>query len=162
MRYQPIVGTLGYILSKDKKQVLMVHRLFKENDDHLGKYNGLGGKMDRNEDIATCMKREILEESNLIVKAMELRGTVNWTNFGKNGEDWLGFIFLITDFEGTCALESPEGPLEWIELEKIYSLPMWEGDHHILPLIFDGNPKIFHGFMPYENHRPKSWHFVRI
>jgi 8-oxo-dGTP diphosphatase len=162
MRYQPIVGSLGYLLSKDRKKVLLVHRLYKDNDDHQGKFNGLGGKMEKNEDIATCMKREIYEESGLIVRSMSLRGTINWTNFGKNGEDWLGFIFLITDYEGTPFKESAEGPLEWIPIEKISSLPMWEGDRFFIPLVFDEDPRLFHGFMPYENHQPKSWSFTRI
>ena len=162
MRYQPIVGSLGYILSSDQKKVLMVHRLYKENDDHLGKYNGLGGKMEKDEDISTCMIREIKEESNLTIKKMKLRGTVNWTNFGKHGEDWLGFIFLITEYEGVPFEKSPEGPLEWIPLESILSLPMWEGDRHFLPLVFDEDPRLFHGYMPYENHRPKNWTYSRI
>lgn len=162
MFYQPIVGTLGYILSRDRSKVLMVHRLYKENDDHQGKYNGLGGKMEKNEDVATCMKREIFEESTLIVKDMHLRGTINWTNFGKNGEDWLGFVFLITEYEGEPSTSSPEGPLEWVALKDLLNLPMWEGDRHFLPLVFDENPKIFHGFMPYENDEPKNWTYSRI
>jgi 8-oxo-dGTP diphosphatase len=161
MRYTPIVGTLGYILSPSKKEVLLVHRLSNPEDDHLGKYNGLGGKMHPDEDVATCMKREILEESGLTVQEMELRGTVNWTNFGKHGEDWLGFIFLITRFEGTPFDKSPEGPLEWVAIDQIYSLPLWEGDHQILPLVFDRESKPFHGVMPYENHRPVSWSYIR-
>ena len=44
MPYQPIIGTLGYICHENK--VLMVHRNKRSTDDHLGKYNGLGGKMD--------------------------------------------------------------------------------------------------------------------
>ena len=162
MRYQPIVGSLGYILSKDRKQVLMVHRLYKKGDDHLGKYNGLGGKMEKHEDAACCMIREIHEESGLKVVSMQLRGTINWTNFGKNGEDWLGFIFLINEYEGTPFSQSQEGPLEWIPMEKLSSLPMWEGDRFFLPLVFDNDSRLFHGFMPYENDQPKSWHYTRI
>ncbi len=160
-RYQPIIGSLGYILSKDQSSVLMVHRIFNNDDDHLGKYNGLGGKMDPDEDIATCMKREIFEEAGLIVKAMTLRGTINWTGFGKNQEDWLGFIFLITDFEGTAFEHSPEGPLEWVPKENLFSLPMWEGDRYFLPLVFDHNPALFHGLMPYKNGAPLSWQYSR-
>ncbi len=162
MRYQPIIGSLGYILSKDKQSVLMVHRLFKEDDDHLGKYNGLGGKMEKDEDIATCMIREIKEEAAIDVKKMILRGTVNWTNFGKHGEDWLGFIFLITEYEGTPLEKSPEGPLEWIPLKSLLKLPMWEGDRYFLPLIFDEDPRLFHGLMPYKHQKPQSWTFSRI
>ncbi len=163
MPYTPIAGTLGYIiLSPDRKNVLLVHRSARAHDDQLGKYNGLGGKMNRDEDIATCMIREIREESGLEVTAMSLRGTINWTNFGPKGEDWLGYIFLITEFTGTPFANSPEGPLSWVALDSIHTLPMWEGDRHFLPLVFDEDPRPFHGYMPYDRDKPIGWNYVRI
>ncbi len=162
MPYTPIAGTLGYILSPDRKNVLLVHRSARAHDDQLGKYNGLGGKMNRDEDIATCMIREIREESGLEVTAMSLRGTINWTNFGPKGEDWLGYIFLITGFTGKPFANSPEGPLSWVALDAIHTLPMWEGDRHFLPLVFDEDPRPFHGFMPYDRDKPIGWNYVRI
>ncbi len=162
MPYTPIAGTLGYILSPDGRNVLMVHRSARPNDDQLGKYNGLGGKMQPNEDVAGCMIREIREESGLEVRAMQLRGTINWTNFGPKGEDWLGFIFLVTEFSGTPFLKNEEGPLSWIELDKLHELPMWEGDRHFLPLVFDSDPRPFHGHMPYDREKPLGWSFVRM
>ncbi|CDZ81240.1 hypothetical protein BN1013_01775 [Candidatus Rubidus massiliensis] len=58
MPYKPILGTLGYVLSPDHKSVLLVHRNARKGDYHHGKYNGLGGKMESNEDVVTCMQRE--------------------------------------------------------------------------------------------------------
>ncbi|MDN3504942.1 MAG: 8-oxo-dGTP diphosphatase [Rhabdochlamydiaceae bacterium] len=159
--YTPIVGSLGYILSPNKKEVLLVHRTANSDDDHLGKYNGLGGKMESNEDIDTCMRREIHEEANIKVTEMELRGTINWTGFGPKGEDWLGFIFLITNFEGEPNDHSPEGPLKWIKIKDIFTLPMWEGDRYFIPLVFDDNKRPFHAFMPYENDKPLDFNYVR-
>lgn len=161
-KYTPISGTLGYILSPDRQNVLMVHRIARSHDDQLGKYNGLGGKMQVDEDIATCMIREIREEAGLEVTAMSLRGTINWTNFGPKGEDWLGFVFLITAFTGVPREGNEEGPLSWVPLANLADLPMWEGDRHFLPLVFDGDPRVFHGYMPYDRDRPKSWSFVRM
>jgi 8-oxo-dGTP pyrophosphatase MutT (NUDIX family) len=60
----------------------------------------LGGKLEPMEDIAAGMQREIREEAHIECLSMQLRGTLNWPGFGKNGEDWLGFIFLIDRFEG--------------------------------------------------------------
>src|SRR5215469_12426018 len=57
MPYTPIVATLGYVLSPDRSKVLMIHRNARQDDQHLGKYNGLGGKMEPGEDIAECMRR---------------------------------------------------------------------------------------------------------
>jgi 8-oxo-dGTP diphosphatase len=159
--YTPVVGTLGYILSPDRDRVLLVHRNARAGDQHLGKYNGLGGKMEPDEDIAACMRREILEESGLRCIDMTLRGTINWQGFGKNGEDWLGFVFLITRFEGTPWARNEEGELAWHPLGEVFSLPMWEGDHHFLPLVFDDDPRPFHGYLPYRNGVPVGWRFSR-
>lgn len=161
-RYKPIAGTLGYILSPDEKKVLMVHRIARSTDDQLGKYNGLGGKMMSGEDVATCMMREIREEAGIEVTAMTLRGTINWTNFGPKGEDWLGFVFLITAFRGEPWRENEEGPLDWVDLSRLDELPMWDGDRHFLPLVFDGDPRLFHGYMPYDKDRPLDWSFMRV
>ena len=162
MPYRPIVGTLGYILSPSGKEVLLVHRNARADDDQFGKYNGLGGKMESNEDAAACMIREIREEAGIDVLAMRLRGTVNWTNFGPKGEDWLGFIFLVTRFSGTPFERNEEGPLRWVSVAGIYDLPMWEGDRHFLPLVFDNDPCLFHGYMPYDRERPIGWSVTRM
>ncbi|MHC4886838.1 MAG: 7,8-dihydro-8-oxoguanine triphosphatase, partial [Planctomycetota bacterium] len=41
-------------------------------------------------------------------------------------------------------------------------LPMWEGDRHFLPLIFDDDARVFHGHMPYDNEEPLSWSYTRL
>lgn len=162
MPYTPIVATLGYILSADRRQVLMIHRNARPGDQHLGKYNGLGGKLERDEDIAAGMRREIAEEAGLVVTSMQLRGTLSWPGFGKNGEDWLGFIFLIDGFTGTALSSNPEGCLEWVDREQLHALPMWEGDRHFLPLVFDADPRPFHGVMPYRDGQMLSWNYSRL
>ncbi len=162
MPYTPITGTLGYVLSPDSQKVLMVHRNARQEDEHLGKYNGLGGKLEADEDVAAGMIREIQEEAGITVTAMHLRGTVSWPGFGKNGEDWLGFIFLITAFTGIPPDRNVEGDLEWVPRMDLMSLPMWEGDRHFLPLVFDEDPRPFHGVMPYRNGRMVSWRYSRF
>ncbi len=161
MPYTPIVGTLGYVLSPNRERVLMVHRIGREDDYHMGKFNGLGGKLESNEDVLSGMRREIREEAGIECQELILRGTINWTNFGPKGEDWLGFIFLITQFTGIPYERNVEGPLEWVDINRISSLPMWEGDRHFLPMVFDEDPRAFHGHMPYEGSKPISWSFVR-
>lgn len=159
--YKPIIGTLGYILSPDGLQTLLVHRNARAEDQHLGKYNGLGGKMKANEDVLSCLKREIREESGLECTGIRLRGTINWTGFGPAGEDWLGFIFLITDYSGTAWQKNEEGDLIWHPVAALGQLPMWEGDRFFLSLVFDGDPRPFHGVMPYKNNLPLSWEYFR-
>ncbi|HLM53949.1 MAG TPA: 8-oxo-dGTP diphosphatase, partial [Pseudoxanthomonas sp.] len=116
MPYTPIVATLGYVLSPDRSRVLLVHRNARADDQHLGKYNGLGGKLERDEDVVAGMRREIMEEAGIGCEAMTLRGTISWPGFGRNGEDWLGFVFLITGYSGNPYASNAEGSLEWVEV----------------------------------------------
>ena len=155
--YTPILATLGYVLSPDGRQVLLVHRNKRPGDAHLGKYNGLGGKLDPGEDVVSCLRREVREEAGLECDEVVLRGTISWPGFGKHGEDWFGFVFRIDRWRGTPLSENPEGTLEWVAVERILELPLWEGDRHFLPLVFERTAKQFHGVMPYRDGRPVSW-----
>ena len=162
MPYTPIVATLGYVLSPDGRRCLMVHRNARPGDQHLGKYNGLGGKLEPDEDVMAGMRREIHEEAGIHCVSMHLRGTISWPGFGKNGEDWLGFVFLVDRFEGEPPPRNVEGDLAWVALDDLGSLPLWEGDRHFLPLVFDDDPRPFHGVMPYRDGRMQSWNFARV
>lgn len=175
MPFRPIVGTLAYLLDRDRDAVLMVRRDARPDDDHYGKVNGLGGKLEPDEDIVGGLRRELREEAGVELTSVLLRGTITWTNFGPKREQWLGFVFLCEAWVGDPPIENAEGALEWIELGRLLAacsdapevraaadLPMWPGDRHFIPLIFDDDPRVFHGTMPYDGDRPLSWSFERI
>jgi 8-oxo-dGTP diphosphatase len=107
------------------------------------------------------MRREIHEEAGIDCVDLSLRGTISWPGFGKQGEDWLGFVFLITRFNGVPFDRNAEGTLEWVPLERLHELPMWEGDRQFLPLVFDDDRRPFHGVMPYREGRMLSWKYSR-
>jgi 8-oxo-dGTP diphosphatase len=155
--YTPVLATLGYLLSPDGRQVLLIHRNRRPEDPHFGKYNGLGGKLDRSEDVVSGLRREVREEAGLECEHLVLRGTISWPGFGKNGEDWFGFIFRVDQWTGQPRLENAEGTLEWVELSRLLQLPLWEGDQYFLPLVFEHSDRQFHGVMPYQAGRPLSW-----
>jgi 8-oxo-dGTP diphosphatase len=161
MPYTPILATLGFVLSPDGKRVLLVHRNRRPGDAHLGKYNGLGGKLEPGEDVVAGLRREVREEAGLECDSLVLRGTVSWPGFGQGGEDWFGFVFRIDRFSGTPPAENTDGVLEWVEVGRILELPLWEGDRHFLPLVFQDGPQ-FHGVMPYQGGRPLSWTFSLV
>lgn len=158
MPFTPIVATLGYVLSPDRSSVLMVRRS-RDGDIHQGKYNGLGGKLEPDEDVVTCMVRELREEAGIEATSLRLRGTISWPGFGGGGEDWFGFVFVIDAFTGTVPGRNDDGPLEWVALDRLAELPMWEGDRHFLPLVF-GDLPVFHGVMPYQDGRPARWSYT--
>jgi 8-oxo-dGTP diphosphatase len=164
MPYTPIIATLGYILSPDRQQVLLIHRNARPDDLHYGKYNGLGGKLEREEDVVSGMRRELREEAGIEALTLHLRGTVSWPGFGKHGEDWMGFIFIISQWRGTPLVGNDEGALEWVPVQRILALALnlWPGDRHFLPLVFGDDTRQFHGVMPYQNGQPVSWSYTLI
>ena len=162
MPYRPILATLGYILSPDRRRVLLIHRNRRPDDPHYGKYNGLGGKLDPLEDVVAGLRREVREEGGLECESLSLRGTVSWPGFGRGGEDWFGFVFLVDRFRGQPKADNPEGTLEWVPLDRLLELPLWEGDRHFLPLVFERTDRQFHGVMPYRDGRPVSWSYSLV
>jgi 8-oxo-dGTP diphosphatase len=162
MPYTPTLATLGYVLSPDRRRVLLIHRNRRAEDAHFGKYNGLGGKLSHDEDVVAGLRREILEEAGLECDEVVLRGTVSWPGFGKGGEDWFGFVFRIDRWSGRPFADNAEGTLEWVEVDRLLQLPLWEGDRYFLPLVFERTERQFHGVMPYRDGRPVGWSYSLI
>lgn len=162
MPYTPILATLGYVMSPDNTQVLMIHRNTRSDDLHYGKYNGLGGKIDSDEDVITSIRREIREEAGIEAEQVVLRGTISWPGFGKNEEDWFAFIFRIDRWSGTPLERNHEGTLEWVPLAQLHGLNMWDSDRMWLDMVFERDSKVFHGIAPYKNGELVSWSFTQV
>jgi 8-oxo-dGTP diphosphatase len=128
-RAKTVAATLCYVRSGGR--TLMLHRNKKAGDVHLGKWNGLGGKMDPGESPEDCVVREVREESGLTVSDARLRGVLTFPAF-RDGEDWLVFVYTATRFTGELG-ECSEGALSWVDDAKILGLPLWEGDRVFLP-----------------------------
>lgn len=130
--------TLCY-LKRDNKYLLL-HRIKKENDLNHDKWVGVGGKFLENESPEECLKREVLEETGLTLKNYRYMGLVTFVS-----DEWEGeymHLFLGTDWEGTVS-ECDEGVLEWVDIEKVNTLPIWQGDKIFLDLIKDDTADFF-------------------
>ena len=122
--------TLCYI-EKDGKY-LMLHRVKKENDLNHDKWIGIGGKFEDKESPEECNLRESFEETGLTLKNVRYCGIVTFVS-----DEWeteYMHLFHTTSFSGNIK-ECDEGNLEWIEIEKVYDLPLWAGDKLFLKLI---------------------------
>jgi len=147
------LATLCYVKDLKNNKTLMLYRNKKENDYHEGKWNGLGGKLEKGETPEKCAIRELKEEAGLIVKNPTLKGIITFPDFD-GVEDWYVFIFTITEYSGKI-IDSPEGKLEWIPNDKLTSLNLWDGDKIFLGWL--GKDKFFSAKFNYENGKFKDY-----
>lgn len=130
--------TLCY-LEKDG-QYLMLHRTKKANDINHDKWIGVGGKFEPGETPEQCMLREVLEETGFTVTKWNYRGVVTFYLDESYGESMHLFSCLEwTGMQKVC----DEGDLEWIDKQKLATLPMWEGDAVFLKLVNNPDEPFF-------------------
>ena len=102
-----------------------------------GRYNGIGGHIERDEDPLTGAIREVQEETGLDVAQVCFRGVIHVDSGEANGI--IVFVFsaeaVSRDFAAT-----DEGTLEWVPRAQIESLPLVEDLPVLIPLIFDAPP----------------------
>ena len=126
--------TLCYIRKNDK--FLMLHRISKKNDINKGKWIGVGGHFEEGESPDDCLIREVKEETGYILNSYLLRGIVTF-----NTPSLTEYMFLYTsdDFSGSL-IDCDEGKLEWIEINKINELNLWDGDRIFFELLVNNAP----------------------
>ena len=127
--------TLCYLLRGD--DVLLLHRVKKENDLNHDKWIGIGGKFEEGESPEECLLREVWEETGLTLTDYRFRAVVTFVADGWDTEYM--HLFTATGYTGTLK-ECDEGNLEWVSREKMKTLPQWEGDKIFLRLLEEGAP----------------------
>ena len=127
--------TLCYIEKDDS--YLMLHRVKKQGDLNKDKWIGLGGKLEEGESPEDCVCREVWEESGLTLTDYRYRGLVTFVS-DEWGTEWM-HLFTATGFTGELTACS-EGDLEWVPIDKVNTLHLWEGDKIFLQLLQQNTP----------------------
>ncbi len=107
---------------------------YKKRGHGAGKWNGVGGKIEKDETPEECALRESREEMGVEVKALEKLGVIDF--YDVYGEDWLVHVFR-GEIEGEPR-ESEESYPRWFSLDSIPYDDMWEDDRYWLPLVING------------------------
>lgn len=112
-------------------RVLMLHKN-KKADMNTGKWLGVGGHIKEGEKPSDALKREVLEETGLVLLDYTKRGEVLFIN-----DDYqeLMYVYTSNNFAGVME-ECDEGDLHWVNKEDVSSLNIWEGDKAFLDILF--------------------------
>ncbi len=119
-RYMLIPRTLCFIFRGD--EVLLIkgapHKRLWAN-----KYNGVGGHIERGEDVLTAARREVREETGLDIQSLSLCGTVT-----VDTGDAVGIAIFVFrgEYRGGQIIPSHEGELAWISLDQLEKHPLVE------------------------------------
>lgn len=139
-RYQVVPRTLILVF---KGQSVLLQRGAKNKKIWAGYYNGLGGHVERGEDVLSASHRELLEEAGLECSDLHLCGTITIDVDPSNGI----LLFVMTGQELSGKVQdSDEGSLHWIDLDKI-------SDHQVVEDI----PEIVQRIMQ-TGDRKSIWH----
>jgi 8-oxo-dGTP diphosphatase len=126
-RYTVIPRTLVFITREDKVLLL---RGSAQKRIWANKYNGIGGHIERDEDIYSAARREVIEETGLYVDNLRLVGLINID--GDQPTGIMLFVFVAESRSGE-PIPSEEGTLEWIDRDHITQVDLVEDLPIILP-----------------------------
>lgn len=122
--------TLGFIFSPSLNHVLLIKK--KNPPWQRGKFNGVGGSVEKGETALNCMMREAKEESDLYIEKEKWRHVGRLTSF-----NWVVEIFVCR-YKGKMS-DSKSLEEEQIKWMSIQNLPQRSVDHiqWLIPLVRD-------------------------
>lgn len=128
-RYQVVARTLILLLDGDR---VLLQKGSETKKIWAGFYNGLGGHIERAEDVFSAARREILEESGLTVTDLRLNGVVTIDVEPEQGICM--FVLSAREYHGSLR-SSDEGKLEWIPIADLNLINCVEDIPLLIPRI---------------------------
>lgn len=146
MKLENVTHTLAFLFSKEDINLAMKKRGFGE-----GKWNGLGGKIEKKEESIDCIAREVKDESTLIIPKHLFKhlGFIDFYFDDKPEFNQRVDIYRVDDFPGEPKETEEMTKLQPFKIEEIPYKEMWVGDDKWLPYVI--NNKFLLGEMHFIN-----------
>lgn len=102
---------LGFLFDRTGDKVLLIEKL-SGPPYVVGKWNGIGGKVEPNESTIDAMRRECLEETALPI--------MDWKEFGSlDGPDWAVLMYRANHRTNQPFLQREVERLEWFWVKDV-------------------------------------------
>ncbi|MCI8412102.1 MAG: 8-oxo-dGTP diphosphatase [Clostridia bacterium] len=144
------------LLLKRDDEILLA---MKKRGFGIGKYNGIGGKIEKGETPEEAMIREAQEEVLVTPTKYDKVGVVEFIEFYKGKKQNVIFhLFVATNWEGEPQ-ESEEMNPKWFKINEIPYNQMFEDDRYWLPIILQG--KKIKAFFEFDENWKLLYHSIK-
>lgn len=152
-----LVVPRSIILLIDGEQVLL-QKAAENKKIFPGCYNGIGGHIERYEDVLAGATRELKEEAGVTCDDLHLAGTIMIDVETDTGI--LLFVFTGSKIIGEL-IPSEEGTLHWVRIDQLKQIKVVDDIPELIARVLDFNAsgKMFFGKYVYdeEGERTASW-----
>lgn len=128
-------AVLVYLVKKNKVLLGFKKRGFGE-----GRWNGVGGKLEKGETSKKAAIRETKEEIGIEIKSLELVAKLRFIFPEKSEKQVYNQdvdVFIVTEWEGGI-IETEEIKPEWFKINNLLFEDMWEDDRYWLERVLKG------------------------
>lgn len=141
-----IPTVLVYAVREDR--VLLMHR---NKEPNLGLWIAPGGKIELDESPYDAARREMTEETGLVIDDLAWRGFCTEVSPLPDWQ-WMLFIYVAHSFHGDLRPDLREGALAWVDLDTYFNeLPIPQADRVFAPRILKTPSGMFEAKFEYDS-----------
>jgi 8-oxo-dGTP diphosphatase/2-hydroxy-dATP diphosphatase len=131
-------ATLLFLVKKSQGQITHICLAMKKRGFGVNRWNGVGGKVEKNETINKAAKREAKEEIG--VKVKDINKVAELSFFFPDNPLWdqLVHVYFSENWEGN-PIETEEMNPKWFPTSEIPFKSMWPDDEFWVPEVLKGN-----------------------
>jgi 8-oxo-dGTP diphosphatase len=129
--------TLLFLIKKKDKKITEILLAQKKRGFGVGKYNGVGGKVEYGEGIESATIRETKEEIDVQVKDIKKIAELKFEYLDNPQWNQLVHVYFCEDWAGEPS-ESGEVAPKWFTVDTIPYSQMWPDDAIWLPKVLEG------------------------